>query len=319
MTSIVSKYTTRYAQSFSRFSSTSQANSMAFGVFLAVLSNVLFGVLYAYGKWMAPLSGTTVFLWRIVMIWACLALFLVLSGKIAEFRADLQAIKGIKAWLWMILPTPILMSQLWLFMWAPVNGQSVEVSMGYFLFPLAMVVAGFLVFREHLSRLQSVAVGLAAAGVAMELVRTGSFSWATLWVCGTYPIYYVMRRKQGIRATTGLFFDVSLAMPVCVAAIVMSDAASVASDGVLLAKAVGLGAISVLALLTNLQAGRLLPVSLFGMLSYIEPVLLFLLSITILGGVFSTGMLASYGLIWLAVICLMAQGWLANRRKYDGV
>jgi chloramphenicol-sensitive protein RarD len=180
---------------------------------------------------------------------------------------------------------------------------------------LAMVLAGFLVFRERLSRLQSLAVALAAAGVAFEIYRTSGVSFATLWVCGTYPIYYVMRRKQGIRALTGLFFDLSIIAPICLIWIISTDAIDVASNGVLLAKAVGLGAISVLAMATNLQAGQLLPVSLFGMLSYLEPVLLFFLSITVLGAVFSPSMLISYGLIWLAVMCLIIQGVLTNRKK----
>lgn len=296
---------------------TQKHNTIAIGVALAVLSNVLFGALYAYGKWMAPLSGTQVFLWRMVMMWGCLALFLALTGKMAEFRDELRTIKTLKAWLYLLIPTPILASQLWLFMWAPVNGQSIQVSMGYFLFPLAMVLAGFLVFRERLSRLQSLAVALAAIGVAVEINRTSGLSFATLWVCGTYPIYYIMRRKQGIRALTGLFFDLSIIAPICLVWIISSDAVHVTSDGLLLAKAVGLGAISVLAMATNLQAGRLLPISLFGMLSYLEPVLLFFLSITVLGGVFEPSMLMSYGLIWLAVVCLMTQGVIVNRRKYD--
>lgn len=107
----------------------------------------------------------------------------------------------------------------------------------------------------------------------------------------------------------------SIIAPICLIWIISTDAIDVASNGVLLAKAVGLGAISVLAMATNLQAGRLLPVSLFGMLSYLEPVLLFFLSITVLGAVFSPSMLISYGLIWLAVMCLIIQGVLANRKK----
>ncbi|MFC0821019.1 EamA family transporter RarD [Moraxella marmotae] len=290
-------------------------SQLTVGVALAVLSNVLFGVAYAYGKWLSPLSGTQVFLWRMVMMWLCMVLFLTLSGKFLQIKAELQNLKGVKDWLYLVLPTPILASQFWLFMWAPVNQQSVQVAMGYFLFPLAMVVAGFLVFGERLSRLQTLAVALAAAGVGFEIVRTSGISWATLWVCGTYPIYYVFRRKLGIGALTGLFVDVCLIAPFCLLAIVGSGAAAVVQDGVLLAKAFGLGAISVLAMATNIQSSRLLPVSLFGMLSYLEPVLLFLLSITVLGGAFELGMLISYGLIWLAVLCLIVQGMLAYRRQ----
>lgn len=290
-------------------------NKLMIGVILAALSNVLFGVLYAYGKWMAPLTGTQVFFWRMVMMWLCMAAFLVMTGKMAQVKSDLQAIRGAKSWVYLLLPTPILASQLWLFMWAPVNGQSIQVSMGYFLFPLTMVVAGFLVFRERLTKLQTLAVALAAAGVSVEIWRTSGISWATLWVCGTYPIYYVMRRLLGVRALTGLFVDLSIIAPICLVGILMSDAAMVTSSGILLVKALGLGAISVLAMATNIEASRLLPVSLFGMLSYLEPVLLFILSITILGGVFSLGMLASYGLIWAAVVCLIIQGLFANRQK----
>ena len=290
-------------------------NKLMIGVILAALSNVLFAVLYAYGKWMAPLTGTQVFFWRMVMMWLCMAAFLVMTGKMAQLKADLQAIHSAKSWVYLLLPTPILASQLWLFMWAPVNGQSIQVSMGYFLFPLTMVVAGFLVFRERLTKLQTLAVALAAAGVSVEIWRTSGISWATLWVCGTYPIYYVMRRLLGVRALTGLFVDLSIIAPICLVGILMSDAAMVTSSGTLLVKALGLGAISVLAMATNLEASRLLPVSLFGMLSYLESVLLFILSITILGGVFSLGMLASYGLIWAAVVCLIIQGLFANRQK----
>ncbi|OAU97357.1 EamA family transporter RarD [Moraxella catarrhalis] len=290
-------------------------NKLMIGVILAALSNVLFGVLYAYSKWMAPLTGTQVFFWRMVMMWLCMAAFLVMTGKMAQVKSDLQAIRGAKSWVYLLLPTPILASQLWLFMWAPVNGQSIQVSMGYFLFPLTMVVAGFLVFRERLTKLQTLAVALAAAGVSVEIWRTSGISWATLWVCGTYPIYYVMRRLLGVRALSGLFVDLSIIAPICLAGILMSDAAMVTSSGTLLIKALGLGAISVLAMATNIEASRLLPVSLFGMLSYLEPVLLFILSITILGSVFSLGMLVSYGLIWAAVVCLIIQGLFANRQK----
>lgn len=285
------------------------------GATLAVLSNVLFGVLYVYGKWLTPLSGTGVFLWRMVMMWACLALFLVLSGKIGTVLDDLKVVKGIKSWLWLLVPTPIFASQLWLFMWAPINGQGVQVSMGYFLFPLVMVVAGFLM-GEKLSRLQWLAVAFAGFGVAFEIMRTGQISVATFWVCLTYPIYYVLRRKQGVRALTGLFLDVSIIAPVCLLYLLFVDTSSlllVAGDVGLLAKALGLGLISVLALQANLEANRLLPTSLFGMLGYLEPALLFVLAITVLGGAFSMGMLVSFGLIWVGIGCLLGQGLLKSK------
>lgn len=293
------------------------ANPLFVGVVLAVVSNILFGMLYAYGKWLTPLTGTDVFLWRMVMMWACLAVFLASTGKIKQVFADLKAICGIKAWLSLLVPTPIFASQLWLFMWAPLNGQGVQVSMGYFLFPLMMVLVGSLM-GEKLSRLQWLAVVLAGLGVLMEIGRTGQISLATFWVCLTYPIYYVMRRKQGVRALTGLFVDASIIAPVCLLWLLFSGQSlgweMVSTSGVLLAKVAGLGLISVLALQCNLDANRLLPTSLFGMLGYLEPALLFVLAITVLGGAFSVGMLFSFGLIWVGIGCLLLQGLMTKRR-----
>jgi chloramphenicol-sensitive protein RarD len=63
----------------------------------------------------------------------------------------------------------------------------------------------------------------------------------------------------------------------------------------------GLGALSTLALASYLKASRLLPVALFGVLGYVEPVLLVLVSITLLGETLSASQLATYIPIWIAV------------------
>ncbi|WP_432481265.1 EamA family transporter RarD [Moraxella sp. ZY200743] len=280
------------------------------GVVLAVFANVLFGVLYSYGQWLSPLSGTSVFLWRMVMILGCLLIFLVFSGQIKSVIGDLKAVHGVKAWAWLLLPTPIFGSQLWLFMWAPLNQQGVQTAMGYFLFPLAMVLFGCIFFKEKLTKVQWLAVLLAVAGVALEIMRTGELSWATFWVCMTYPIYYVMRRVQKVRAITGMFVDAVLIAPFCLIYLLMYDqnVSMVLQDGWLFLKVVGLGVISILALQSHLEANRLLPVSLFGLVGYLEPALLFLLAVTVLGGTFTLDMLASYGLIWAGILCLIVQG-----------
>lgn len=284
-------------------------STLTTGVLLAVTSNVLFGVLYVYGKWLAPLGGTDVFMWRMVMMWGCLTLFVMISGKCRLILSDLRAIRNWKAWFMLLIPTPIFASQLWLFMWAPLNGQGVQVSIGYFLFPLVMVLVGA-VMGERLVRLQWLAVGLAATGVAIEIMQAGQVGMATFWVCLTYPIYYVMRRRQGVRALTGLMLDVTLIAPVCLAMLLLSSNAweVVTSDGMLFIKVVGLGVLSVLALQFNLEANRLLPTSLFGMLGYLEPALLFILAVTVLGEPFGTSMLLSFGLIWAGIGCLIIWG-----------
>lgn len=289
----------------------SSQQTLIFGVGLAVLSNVLFGVLYTYSSWLAPLSGTQVFLWRIIAMWVAIVSFMSFSGGIKKSLHTLQSLKTVKQWAWLLIPTPIFASQFWLFMWAPINGQGVQTAMGYFLFPLMMVIFGCVFFGEKLSRLQWVAVALAALGVSSELIRTQSISWATLWVCTTYPIYYIMRRKQGISALTGLLVDLTILLPFAAGYLVLYAPAAittVAGSATLMLLLVGLGVISVLAMQTNVSASQKLPVNVFGMLSYLEPALLFMLAVTVLGNPFEQEMLLSYGLIWSGIACLIWHG-----------
>ena len=109
---------------------TAQQRTLIMGVALAVLSNLLFGVLYAYSSFLAPLSGTQVFIWRMLAMWAALIGYLVISGRLSTHIDKLKSLGSAKQWAWLLLPTPIFLSQFWLFMWAPVNGQGVQTAMG---------------------------------------------------------------------------------------------------------------------------------------------------------------------------------------------
>ncbi|MEK6218156.1 EamA family transporter [Psychrobacter sp.] len=288
-----------------------QQRTLILGVSFAILSNVLFGVLYAYSSFLSPLSGTQVFIWRMLAMWAALVGYLMVSGRLGLHIDKLKVLKGAKQWAWLLLPTPIFLSQFWLFMWAPVNGQGVQTAMGYFLFPLMMVVFGCVLFGEKLSRLQWLAVAFAALGVGSEIIRTQSVSWATLWVCGTYPVYYILRRLQGIGAVTGLLVDLTIFALFALAYLFFfapSSLTLVSGSGFFIMMLVGLGVLSVLAMKTNIDASQMLPVNVYGMMSYLEPALLFILAVTVLGNPFESAMIYSYGLIWLGIACLIAHG-----------
>ncbi len=294
-----------------------QQRTLMLGVSFAIVSNVLFGILYAYSSFLAPLSGTQVFIWRMLAMWAVLIGYLLVSGRLNLHIDKLRALKSVKQWAWLLLPTPIFLSQLWLFMWAPVNGQGVQTAMGYFLFPLMMVVFGCVLFGEKLSRLQWLAVAFAAVGVGSEIIRTQSVSWATLWVCGTYPIYYIVRRLQGIDAITGMLVDLTIFAPFALGYLVFfapSSLTLVAGSGFFMVMLAGLGILSVLAIKTNIDASQMLPVNVYGMMSYLEPALLFILAVTVLGNPFESAMIYSYGLIWLGIAFLIAHGIRQLRR-----
>lgn len=217
----------------------------------------------------------------------------------------------------LVVASALLGTQLWLFMWAPLHGRLLEVSLGYFLLPLSMVLVGRFYYREQFVPLQWLAVAFAALGVAHELWVTHAFSWPTLVVAVGYPPYFILRRKLGGDSLATFALEVLLLLPVAVTVIALSPGAQVALHRPLLGGLLlpALGALSTIALASYLAASRLLPMALFGILGYVEPVLLVIFSVVLLGETLSATQIGTYAPIWVAVAITAVHSVLLLREQ----
>ncbi|MGY4527536.1 EamA family transporter RarD [Pseudomonas sp. TE21394] len=293
---------------------------MSKGILSSVMASCLFAVMYFYTSLLTPLDGEEIFGWRTLLTLPCLTLFMLASKDWKRVGELLARVKRTPLLALGMLGTSWLMGvQLWLFLWAPLHGRSLEVSMGYFLLPLAMVLTGRLVYGERLSRLQKVAVACAALGVGHELFQHGSFAWETLVVTIGYPIYFVLRRRCRTDHLGGLWCDMCLLLPWALYFVIQGPLSTTdlqAHPG-LYALIPLLGAISASALIAYVLASRLLPFSLFGLLSYVEPVLLVGVAL-LLGETIGPDQWLTYLPIWAAVLVLIVEGirhLLRQRRR----
>jgi chloramphenicol-sensitive protein RarD len=199
--------------------------------------------------------------------------------------------------------------QLWLFMWAPLHGRALPVSLGYFLLPLTMVLVGRVVYGERLSRAQSMATLLAALGVAHELWLAGGMSWETWLVALGYPLYFALRRRLDIPGIVGHWLDMVLLVPAALWFMgrAPSSWALLPEHPALWALLPLLGVVSAVALALYMAASRWLPLGLFGLLSYVEPVLLVLVAL-LLGESLQPGQWPTYALVFAAIAVLLAEG-----------
>lgn len=288
------------------------------GVALSVASSCLFAGLYYYATILAPLTGEEIFGWRMLLTLPCVTLFMVIDKEwqhVVQLLARLR--RAPMLMLGLCLSSALLGIQQWLFMWAPLNGRGLQVSLGYFLLPLAMLLAGRLLYRERLTFLQKAAGLSAALGVAHELYRAGGFSWEALLVAIGFPIYFILRRKLGTDHLGGLWFDMLLTLPFA-AWIVMGQHATsshFAQSPRLYLLVVLLAVISATAFMSYITASRRLPLSLFGLLGYVEPVLMLGVAL-ILGERIQAEEWLTYLPIWTAVGMLMLDGvrhlWWGN-------
>jgi chloramphenicol-sensitive protein RarD len=274
------------------------------GIALSVGASAMFALLSAYATLLAPLSGLDIFAWRIVWTVPGALLLVALRKRLPILRRLLyRTVTEPKLAAAMIVTAALLGVQLWVFLWAPLHGRMLEVSLGYFLLPLVMVLVGRFCYHERLDALQWLAVVCAAVGVGHELWMTGAFSWPTLLVALGYPPYFALRRKINEDSLAMFTVEMTLLLPAAIVFIISGGSLTRIAGRVdmwcLLLP--GLGALSTLALASYLKASRLLPVALFGILGYVEPVLLVLVSITLLGETLSAAQLATYIPIWIAV------------------
>ena len=290
------------------------------GIVASVLASVLFGAIYYLSPFLAPLDGEQIFGWRVLVTLPLTTALVLWRG---EWPRVLQLWRSARAAprlaLLLLTSAAMLGVQLWLFMWAPLHGRALPVSLGYFLLPLVLVLAGRVVFGEKLSGAHQVATALAAAGVGFEVWRTGTLSWEMWLVALGYAAYFVLRRRLRTDHLAGHWLDMALLVPAALYFIARPPVslALVADHPALWALLPLLGVLSAVALALYMAASGWLPMGLFGLLSYVEPVLLVIVAL-LLGESIAPGQWPTYALIFAAVGVLVLDGlrhWLRERRR----
>lgn len=254
------------------------------GIFYSLLASALFGTLYYLSTLLRPLSGVDVFGFRMLLMFPFMLvlLFLVLRKR-SEFVAFLQRIKREPHLILVLMFTAALCGvQMWLFLWAPNSGRAIDVSIGYLLMPIVMVIVGKIAYKERLSRLKVLAVLFAFVGVMSNVLATGSLSWASALVFLGYPFYFIVRKKFQISHLYSFVCEIALLLPIALWFISHIDLDPILEvNPNLYFYLFLLGLFSGVALMAYTLASSLLPFNMLGLLGYVEPCVMMLVSFLI--------------------------------------
>ncbi|WGE84522.1 EamA family transporter RarD [Actinobacillus equuli subsp. equuli] len=246
-------------------------------------ANFLFGLGYYFAILLRPLNGESMFGFRIVVLAPFILLAILLFKQTAKFQQLWQKIKQspplVLVLLLLALNTGI---QLWLFLWAPNNGQAIEVSIGYLLLPIVAVALGKIVFKEHFTLLKWLSLGFAVIGVASNIWLTGSFSWATIVAGVGYPLYITLRRYFDINTLATFFVELLLVMPFAGYFIAQTDMQPIVASNQHIYYFLALfGLVNGAAFILYIASSNLLPVNVLGLLGYVEPLVMLCVSFMI--------------------------------------
>ena len=282
------------------------------------LAGIAFG-LAAYGIWgffplyfrqLSAVSPMDVLSNRAAWAFVFVGLLLTLKGGWQRVATVL----GNRRQLAMLALAALLVGSNWLmFLWAVAHQEVVASSLGYFLTPLVNVLLGLAVLKERLNRREWIAVGLALAALANEVVTLGSLPWISLFLAATFGTYGLVRKQVPVDALSGLWLETLAMLPVCgIYALWMAqDGHSVFAghDLATVALLIGAGIITALPLMAFAAATQRLDLATVGMLMYINPTMQFATAIWIFGEPLQTARLVSFGLIWLGLLAFSWSMW----------
>ena len=287
------------------------------GVLFSLTASFLFGCLYYLAIHLRPLVGESVFGIRMVLTLPCLFLALLLFKKWNEFSLFLQRLKREpKLFLVIFITSVIVGGQMWLFLWAPNSGKAIEVSMGYLLMPIVMVAFGTIVYKEPLSRNKWLAIIFAFIGVVSNIILAGKLSLESVFVCTGYPIYFYLRRKFGLSHLHSFIFEIAFLIPVAIYFISKIDMQAVQQVNPHIYIFIALlGIISGAALISYTLASTILSFNLLGLLGYVEPCVMLLISFLI-GEKLNPDAYILMSCLLIAILLLILDGIQAVRRSH---
>ena len=290
------------------------------GAWYAALAYACWGLFPLYWKLLSGISPLQLTCHRIV--WSCVAL-LMLTTRANDWAALRTAVRSTRV-VAIYAAAALTIAANWLiYIWAVNVGQIVQTSLGYFINPLLSVVLGVMFFRERLRPLQWLSVALAAAGVLYLTMALGALPWIALVLAMSFGTYGLMKKVAPLNAAQGLLLETSLLCPPAAAYLI---AVELAGNGALFhsglvrdALILGGGPVTTIPLLLFAAGVRRIPLSLVGMLQYINPTMQILLAILVYREPFTRVQFTGFGLVWSALGLFAVDGYVAHRRSTAGL
>lgn len=282
----------------------------------AVAAFFLWGVLPVYWKALdgvLPPSSIVAqrTLWSLVLLLAILWI----KGGLGPLAA---ALGSPRALVWHLLSGWLLAANWLLYVWATLNERILEGALGYYLNPFFNMLFGAWWFGERHNRWQLAAIGLALAGVALQMPAVGHFPWIALVLALTFSLYGVVRKRAPLDSLPGLTAETVLLAPVALGWLLLHSASPAEAFGGSSHHAlliVGTGLATAAPLLCFGHAARSISLTTLGILQFLGPTLQFVIGWKLYGEPMSGVRLLSFGLIWLAVAIYAAD---ATRRHRAG-
>lgn len=277
---------------------------------------VIWGMLPIFWHMLAAVDALYVLSARIV---ASVAFLLVLLAARRRLGTVAEACRDRGALVRMMLSGVFICINWGVYIWAVNGGHALDASLAYYMNPILAVVLGTAVFGERLSPLQWLSVAVTFAGIVVTVVGHGQFPWMALVIGGSFAVYGAVKKGVRAEAEVSVLVETMTLAPFALAYLLWAEARGTGAVGVLSGWQWLLlplsGIATTVPLLFFARGIKTTPMSLSGILMYVNPTLQFLVSVAVFREKFTAAYGVLFGFVWSGLALYLAAGFLRRRRE----
>ncbi len=306
-----------------------EGGQRALGYLYMVLVYLIWGLLPAYWKLLAAAPPLGVMAHR--ALWAAVLIFIVLflSHRPNDIFSKIKSRKVVG----LIAIASLSLAIQWAaYLLAIVKGQLVELSLGYFIYPLVVTALGRIFLGERLNFSKIVSLIFTGMGVLISLASMGKLPVLALSLAFSFAVYSLVKKKLGIPSLVSTGFELLFLAPFALVycfwaeargigffltgSLAVTKAAARGADGTdIVLLLLGGGLLTALTLILFASGSKRVPIFVVGLLQYISPSMVLLLGIFIYGEAFGLWRALSFGFVWIGIIVYLVPGIASMLKK----
>ena len=278
-----------------------------------ILCYVLWGFQPFYWAFISNVNSYVILACRIVMAAAFSLLLLACTGRLGELRDLLRDRRTMRV----LVPAVVFLLADWAVFIVVINsGHVLDASLGYYINPLLLFAIGVIVYREKCTKVQILALAIAAVGVVISTVAFGEFPLISLIIAVNWGVYAALKKNVHADGVVSIAAETLLLTPFAIAFLLIFRRADFAVMGFReIAFLIGSGIVTALPmfLYSNSVAKFSLIVMCFA--QYLSPTFNLICGL-VQGERFTPSQLTSFG-FFIAAIAVFTAGELRRLRRAE--
>ena len=274
------------------------------GVAYGVGAYVIWGLLPIYWRWLEQATAFEILANR--GIWSLVVCMILLAFQ-RQLRSTFTLMKNYKTFFTLALSSFLLTLNWGIYIWAVSVDRVVEASLGYYITPLVVVFFGVFVLKEKLRNAQKLSLGLAAIGVAILTFAFGQLPLVAFGLALSWGAYSLIKKRLDAGSLETLSVEMLFALipsGIYMFYLMSNNQAQFGTElwfSLILTTA---GLVTIVPLLMFNSAATTLPLTLVGLLGYINPTIMFLVGFIVFHEPLTFSKIFGFVFIWSALILL---------------